>query len=381
MGNKSITFFSYEFPPLLCGGSSFAKGLAEGLSQAGFKITVIAPDNEGAKSYDAKSLFKVIRFPFSKNTFLNYIIGLVCAAPSLIKHRDSLVFATDILSQRIVSFILPFLHKRLLILAHGSEIFVNFNEKSFLKRWLYTRIYFHALHIIANSNYTKSLLLKQGIDSKRITVVYPAIDQNRFSQNGNPSRIRSLFQLEGKKVILTVGTLSERKGQDAVISALPLVLREIPELRYLIVGSGRFGRQLKKLTTELGLNDHVIFANGVSSEEIIDYYDAADIFVLPNRVVGNFVEGFGIVFLEAASRGRPSIGSDNGGVREAVIHGETGYLIDPLNRAEMAQVITKLLKDRELAARLGKQAKTRALGSFNWGVSCNRLGELLGQIG
>lgn len=380
MNQKRILFFSYEFPPIFGGASTFALGLARGLSRRGLEVVVLAPRLSKEECIHKPDNFCVLRIPKAKNTALTYIFGIFYLIAAMLKFRPDFIFATDILSQRISAFISFFIRQNLLILAHGSEILINYQERFFLKRWLYTRIYFYVRHIIANSNYTKNLLLKRGVEEGKITVIYPAIDKNRFSQKGDPQRIRNLFQLDGQRVILTVGTLSERKGQDTVISSLPLVLQEIPNLKYFIVGNGQFGAQLKRLTADLGLNDHVIFAGRVSADELIDYYDAADVFVLPNRVVGSFVEGFGFVFLEAASRGKPSIGSDSGGVREAVIHGETGYLVDPLNRAEIAQTITRLLKDRELAGRLGEKAKARALGYFNWDVSCGKLSMLLEQI-
>ncbi len=223
--------------------------------------------------------------------------------------------------------------------------------------------------VIANSNFTRKVLnCSMNVESSKIVVVNPPVDTAKFKPGIGCDDVIMKYRLNGKKVILTVGRLSDKekyKGQDAVIKALPRVSKRIPDVIYLIVGRGDDMERLKALVRDLGLEKKVIFAGYVPDEDLLQYYNACDLFIMPSREKmeedgkGKKVEGFGIVFLEANACGKPVIGGRSGGIEDAVIDGVTGLLIDPENIDEIAGAIIRILTDDVLARKLAMQGKMR----------------------
>jgi phosphatidylinositol alpha-1,6-mannosyltransferase len=163
-----------------------------------------------------------------------------------------------------------------------------------------------------------------------------------------------------------------------VIRALPAVLKQVPDAAYLLVGDGPDRRRLEQLARKHGVADAVVFAGEVPNQELPDYYNLCDAFVMLSRdrclkTGGSLGEGFGIVFLEAAACGKPAVGGRSGGIPEAVSDGVSGLLADPLDVPAVAQTITQLLQDPDLAHRLGEQGRKRVMEQFTWQRSCEDL--------
>jgi len=178
---------------------------------------------------------------------------------------------------------------------------------------------------------------------------------------------------KGKK-ILTVGRLVQRKGHAFVIRALSTVKKVIPNIRYIIVGKGPEEFNLRNLVNKLGLSDTVVFVGEVAQEDLPGYYWGCDLFVMPSYepTPGDY-EGFGIVFLEAAACRKPVIAGITGGQPEAVVDGETGLLVDPLDTLALPNVLIRLLTDETLAKRLGENGRRRVEREFTW----EKMGEKL----
>jgi phosphatidylinositol alpha-1,6-mannosyltransferase len=139
------------------------------------------------------------------------------------------------------------------------------------------------------------------------------------------------------------------------------------DVRYLIVGEGAERGRLETLAAQLEIGDRVYFLGEVNDETKWALYQLCDLFVMPNRLLsGNEWEGFGIVFLEAAFAGKPSIGGNNGGVPDAILHEKTGLLIDPEKSGELTSALNRLLSDELLRSNMGKAAQVRVLEEFQW---------------
>ena len=205
---------------------------------------------------------------------------------------------------------------------HGGEL-LPYQSMPLLVR-LFTACLRCSTLIICNSNYTKAEYMSMDPDSPPTVVINPGVDSARFgSRDGQVVRAR--YGLVGKQVLLTVGNLVQRKGHDIVITALSALIRRGCDVQYLIVGCGPEEARLRDLAVTLGVGERVTFAGRVE-EELPDYYDACDIFVMLSRSVNQgrqAIEGFGIVYLEANCCGKPVIGVRSGGVVEAVDHGQT----------------------------------------------------------
>ena len=221
---------------------------------------------------------------------------------------------------------------------------------------------------MANSGYTKQICVDYGVDERKIQVVYPGVDRE-FERGPKVESIIQKHGLSGKFVMMTVGRLVKRKGHDMVIQALPSILDRVPDAIYLIVGDGPERQALEQAAERAGVREHVVFAGSVGDSEILrQYYQTADTFVMTSRILEKKgdVEGFGIVYLEAASCGLTAVAGRSGGVVDAVIDQETGLLVDPTSLQEIADAVVRLHDDPALRERLGQAAYMRAKSSFQY---------------
>ena len=224
-----------------------------------------------------------------------------------------------------------------------------------------------AAALIANSHNTARLLQALGNSPRKIHVVHPAVDSERFSPDvAGSTELRRSLARENELLLLSVGRLQVRKGHDLVLKALAGMPVDAPKIRYIVAGCGDDASRLQALTAELGLRNQVEFVGVVPADALPSYYAAADIFVHPNRVEGEDFEGFGIVFLEAAASGIPVIGGRSGGVPEAVEDGKTGMLVGGTDPDELGRAILRLASSSSLRASLGSAARQRVLAHFTW---------------
>jgi len=242
-------------------------------------------------------------------------------------------------------------------------------------RGLFSALLRAAQVVFAISQGTANTALGLGVKPERIRVIHPAVNPALLTSKTPPETVRQRHGLQGKKCILTVGRLVERKGFDTVIRALPAILEVIPEAHYLIVGGGPAEAGLKALVADLGLETYVTFAGPKSRDEVADYYLASDLFVMISREIPEKgdVEGFGIVYLEANLLGRPVVAGRSGGVADAVVHEETGLLVDPRDPAGVAAAVVRVLSDSDLAQRLGENGRSRVLSDFSGAAAAQKV--------
>jgi phosphatidylinositol alpha-1,6-mannosyltransferase len=151
---------------------------------------------------------------------------------------------------------------------------------------------------------------------------------------------------------------------------------------YLVVGEGPYRDNLDRLAREVGVRDRVVFAGRVDADALPDVYALSDVFVMPSRVrlAASDVEGFGLVFLEANACGKPVIGGRTGGIPDAIAEGKTGFLVEPESVADIAGRLGTVLTDRELAAEMGRQGRTRVKAHFSWTDAAARVQELVSAM-
>jgi phosphatidylinositol alpha-1,6-mannosyltransferase len=213
-----------------------------------------------------------------------------------------------------------------------------------------------------------------GVSAERIAIVYPGVDAERFRPDVSGAETLRGRHADGNEVLLlSVGRLQKRKGHDLVIKALAADRRGLKHVKYVIAGDGEERKALEALAADCGVGDRVTFLGEVSAALLPVYYSACDVFVLPNRIEGGDIEGFGIVFLEAASAGKPVIAGRSGGVPEAVADGQTGILVSGTDPNELAETIRQLAIDASRRRRLGAAGRTRVLESFTWSRSAETL--------
>ncbi|MEQ4205928.1 glycosyltransferase family 4 protein [Actinopolymorpha sp. B9G3] len=218
-------------------------------------------------------------------------------------------------------------------------------------------------------------------DARRMVRLTPGVDTETFAPGTGGEVVRKRLGLSADQpVVVCVARLTERKGQDTLIRAWPHVLRDVPGAALLVVGDGPHRAALERLADETGVRTHVVFTGAVPWTDIPPYFDAGNVFAMPcrTRLGGLEPEALGIVFLEAQASGLPVIVGDSGGAPDAVVHGETGYVVDPYNPVAVAAKVAGLLGDPRKARAMGERGRVWARENWTWDVSVAKLRTLLG---
>ena len=215
---------------------------------------------------------------------------------------------------------------------------------------------------------------------ERMVQLPPGVDDQVFRPDADArEQLRDELGLAERPVVLCVSRLVERKGQDTLLRALPAVRAAVPDVVLLLVGRGPYERRLRTLAAALGVEAAVQLVTDVPTERLPAYYAAADVFAMPcrSRRGGLEVEGLGIVYLEASASGLAVVGGDSGGAPDAVLDGETGYVVDGRSAAAVAGRLIELLGDAALRARLGARGRAWVAERWRWDTIAARLDGLL----
>ena len=214
--------------------------------------------------------------------------------------------------------------------------------------------------------------------AQKMVKIAPGIDVDHFSPQ-NSTQLRKELKLENKRVIVSVGRLVHRKGQDHLIQSLPEILKSLPDAHVLMVGQGPYLSHLKKLVARHNLADHVSFIGRIQYAQLPQYICAGDIFAMPSRsrFFGLEVEGLGIVYLEASACGLPVIAGSSGGAPDAVLNGVTGFVVDGQNNQEIAAAAIRLLSDMDEAKKMGAAGREWIIENWRWEIWSQRFNKLL----
>ncbi|MFG2562241.1 glycosyltransferase family 4 protein [Streptomyces sp. NPDC048496] len=213
----------------------------------------------------------------------------------------------------------------------------------------------------------------------RMVQLPPGVDEKTFHPDSGGDRIRARLGLADRPVVVCVSRLVPRKGQDTLILAMPAILAREPDAVLLIVGGGPYAKELEKLAAETGVTDSVRFTGPVPWEELPAHFGAGDVFAMPCRTRrgGLDVEGLGIVYLEASATGLPVVAGDSGGAPDAVLDGETGWVVRGGSVEETADRVATLLGDPELCRRMGERGRAWVEEKWRWDLLAEHLKALL----
>ena len=268
--------------------------------------------------------------------------------------------------------------ERIVALTHGHEVWWS---KIWPFSWAMRRIGNGTDHLTHLGDYTKSQISRAlSIRAKNSMVkIAPGIDTDHFSPQASATSLRAELGLTDKKVIVSVGRLVHRKGQDTLVDSMPKILSAIPEAHLLFIGEGPHKEYLVKRATELALLDAITFIGRIQYAELPRYICVGDVFAMPSRsrLAGLEVEGLGIVYLEASACGLAVIGGKSGGAPDAVLEGETGFAVDGTSPAEVASAAIKLLENSELANAMGARGREWIIDEWRWDLWATRFSSLL----
>lgn len=366
-----IQLLTHEFPPFRGGIGTYASQLALAAHQIGHEVTVVAPDfgQDLARRDKAEFPFEIERYRASTYHYRKLPNLLWRAWRRSASPGFDILHAVDPCYTMALAFVSHFKRVDFVATAYGTEILSLRTSKQ--ARFLRTGDLFdRASAVYAISEFTKSLLESHcsRLEMTKVRITKLGVDPFWFKTGDDFSATRREYRIpEDHKVILTVARLDERKGHVTVLNAISMLSDHLKsKLTYIIVGSGSdaaYAKRLHQLAATCGAS--VLFATNVSDEDLRRLYACSDVYCMPGESHPQKVEGFGLVYLEAAAQGLPSIGSRTGAVPEVVRHDETGLLIEPGNAMELTQHLTRLLTDSIYCRTLGERGRTWAK-SFSW---------------
>ncbi|MEY4658217.1 MAG: hypothetical protein RL466_1030 [Actinomycetota bacterium] len=268
--------------------------------------------------------------------------------------------------------------KKIVALTHGHEVW-------WAKLWpfnrLMRRIGTGVDHLTYLGDFTRSAISKalseEAIDS--MVKIAPGIDTNHFAPQSESAQLKAELGLTGKKVLVSVGRLVHRKGQDTLVEALPLILEEIPDAHLMFVGEGPRKKFMQQRAEKLGISSHITFIGRIHYQDLPKYICVGDIFAMPSRsrLAGLEVEGLGIVYLEASACGLPVLGGLSGGAPDAVIDGQTGLVVDGTSPQAVARAAVHLLHNEAVAIELGMRGRQWIIDEWQWQKWAERFNTLL----
>jgi phosphatidyl-myo-inositol dimannoside synthase len=362
-----LVLVTQDYAPRRGGIQTWAVELSKRLSTACQAFAVIAPDVPGGRDADRDLGVRVIRAG-TPNTLI------AAAAPALSRLALSEGFERTLHAQwstlpAALGLRAAGKLQRVDVAAHGRELLLAPWRAVPLAQGGYDRVRRATLRrvdgVLAGSQFTAGLVRDLGVEPERIRVTHYGTDPSRFRPL-DAAPLRERLGLGHRPVLLTIARLVSRKGIDTVLDALPAVLARHPDAVYVVAGDGPEAEPLRRLAQNLGVERSVRFAGVVPDGELPLWYSLGDVFVMPSRSDPPDVEGFGIVFLEAAATERPVVAARAGGVPDAVAHGVTGVLVPPGDPGALGAELSALLADPARRAELGRRGRERVLADFTW---------------
>jgi len=370
-----MLFLADNFLPHAGGSRVYYHNLLKHLvAQFPDEVTVLTKKVAGWEEFDRRESTETLRIvrrfrplPNLKYQHLPKGIFPFWEASQLARGRGfDLVLCGDLYPPGVVGLGLKRLFRTpYLSFSHGEEI--TQTDRYRYQPMVRNRIFNGAEAVIAACEFAGQNLIRIGVPQAKIHKITPGVDADRFvPRPPRPELVRE-YGLQDKRVILTVARLCRRKGHDVTLRAVARILSDLPDVRYLIVGTGPEEGRLRTLAAELGIDAAVTFVGYVPDDRLCDYYNLCDVFVMPNRQEEDGdIEGFGMIFIEANACGRAVIGGRSGGTADAVQHGVSGFLVDPLDLDELTATLKLLLANAELRQKLGLAGLRRARAEFGW---------------
>lgn len=371
-----ILMLTWEYPPRIVGGiARVVHDLSKRLIKDGHEVTVVTyRDNTDIPEYEndkGVNVYRVDNYMIHPNNFIDWIMqlnfNLVSKATEIINKEGGfdVIHAHDWLVTYAAKTLKNAYDIPIVATIHATEAGRNSGIHDETQRyindteWLLT---YEASEVIVNSNYMKNEIKRLfGLPFDKINVIPNGINLSNFTGIERDFDFRRQYAMDNEKIILYVGRLVYEKGIQHLIAAMPKILSNYHDAKLIIAGRGGMIDELKAEATNLGLNNKVYFTGYLDSKQVQKMYKCADVAVFPSTY-----EPFGIVALEAMLAGVPTVVSDVGGLDEIVTHGVDGMKSYAGNANSIADSVTALLYDHQLAANISKKAKQKVKEQFNW---------------
>lgn len=381
MSDSKILCITNDFGPRAGGIETFVIGLIERLPKG--SVIVYTSKQEGSQPFDQRWLdsfgVEVIR-DRSRILLPSFRVGR--NVRTLARERGiSTVFFGAAAPLALLSHGLRRSGvQRIVALTHGHEVWWS---KVWPFSWAMRRIGNGVDNLTYLGEFTRSeisrALSKSAVSAMK--KIAPGIDTDHFSPRPDSLQLRNELKLVDKKVMISVGRLVHRKGQDTLIEALPQILQSVPDAHLIFVGEGPYKEYLVKRANDLEVSHAITFIGRIQYADLPRYICVGDIFAMPSRsrLAGLEVEGLGIVYLEASACGLAVIGGTSGGAPDAVIEGETGLAVDGTSSKAVAEAAITLLSDPERARQMGARGRQWIIDEWRWEIWSKKFENLLTQ--
>jgi phosphatidyl-myo-inositol dimannoside synthase len=382
MNEKTILIPAYDFKPLLGGVANYGHELAVQFSKRA-QVHVLSRKLPGMEEFDQRLPYNVSRIRTPHSALLSFpLFARTLRRLIRLQPPDAVFCPMWFPDGAACRWALGGAPIPYFVAAHGTEVFEDFTTvrnsvRTVLVRRLKRKVFHDAEKVFPVSQYTRKAVLEEaGGNDNGVITVNNGVNSMIFKKTpGNPS-VEARYRPRGERILLTVTRLYPYKGVDRMLESLPAISQAVPEVKYLIVGEGPDRQRLEDLTARSGLENQVRFLGRLALSEIVELYNVADLFVMLSREEPPDVEGFGLVFLEAAACGLPSVGGRSGGIPDAIDEGKSGWLVDPCNTEELAATIIDLLKSPERLERASKFCLSTAPHK-SWERAADRIWEEL----
>lgn len=337
----------------------------------GKTIHIVTADVPGAMEVDATHPNTIHRLDLKRVPWLRpeslamYARFFFKSLALALTHRFDAVHAFRALPEGLAAWAVARLTLRpVVIYAHGEELTTWGRGGKYRAMCFALR---HADRVVANSGHTHATLRAMGVEAARITVIYPGVDVSVFRPGLDTHGLRERLGIGADAaLVFSVGRLSRRKGFDQMVRAVARLRDEGMDLHYVIAGIGEDAEYLDDLIRACRVEAIVHRIGAVSETDLPRWLNACDVFAMPNREINGDNEGFGMVFIEAAACGRPSLAGEAGGTGSAVLHDETGLRVDGTSADAVADGLRRLLTQHERRLELGHRALLRVQDEFAW---------------
>ena len=376
---KKILLVTNDFGPRAGGIETFVIGLLERIK--GHEVTVFTSQQGDTSVYDQQWIDKFgVRVIRDQSKILLPSWRVTRAAKKIVaaKNINVVVFG----AAAPLALMSPSLRKsgvkKIIALTHGHEVWW---AKIFPFRLAIKRIGKNVDHLTYLGEFTRQAISKPLTrkSATEMVKIAPGIDTAHFIPQPDAMQKREELGLQDKKIIISVGRLVHRKGQDNLIQAMPAVLKKIPNAHLLLVGEGPYKKHLEKLVMKSSLEQNVTFAGRIMYDRLPSYLSAADLFAMPSRsrFFGLEVEGLGIVYLEASACGIPVVAGNSGGAPDAVLEGVTGLCVDGTNIEQITAAIVEICSDAERASHMGAAGRNWIVNQWRWDIWSKEFNALL----
>ncbi|HLJ60330.1 MAG TPA: glycosyltransferase family 4 protein [bacterium] len=360
---RKVLLITDDFPPVIGGLARWYERVCTAVPPD--RVVVLTPQVPEAHRFDVRQRYRIVRRRVPRGTHplgrLLQIALLVIYAARIARRERAQVIHIAHLHLGLIGIALKrWLGTPYVLYLHGGEMapYMRFR----LVRTVARAIVREACLMVVNSTFTRRHFEALGMSNSHVELLTMSVETDRFRPDLDVQETRVKYHLDGKRTILTVGRLVERKGHDMIIRALRSVQERAGPTVYVIAGTGPQEEKLRKLAVDVGCEGDVVFAGYVAEDQLPLLYAACDVFAMPSRALNtrDGVEGFGIVFLEAGACGKPVVGGRSGGIANAVADGVTGLLVDPVDVNDVTDALVRLLVQREVARQLGASGRRRA---------------------